>query len=198
MGKTTHRSNLGVALALGIFSHIVLDIIHHEPNIAILPMAWGPLLGLNLQGSPLLDFVVELAFCVACWKIFQGSRGLLLGIIIFNLLNIPLMFPRAGSIMPLVEHPMILPTVILVQVAATWLFVWWFGRRTIYLGDTPREHCRGHSARSSDSSGVSAHAASRASRLARTLCTRKIRAPAKNATTLTPTVVMSRSSFVVN
>jgi len=137
MGKTARRSNLGVALALGIVSHIVLDIIHHEPNIAILPLAWGPLLGLNLQGSPLLDFVVELAFCVACWKIFQGSRGLLLGIIIFNLLNIPLMFPRAGSIMTIVERPMILPTVILVQVVATWLFVWWFGRRTIYLGDTP-------------------------------------------------------------
>ena len=59
MGKAAHRSNLGVAIGLGIFSHIVLDII-----------------------------------------------------------------------------PMILPTVILVQVVATWLFVWWFGRRTIYLGDT--------------------------------------------------------------
>jgi hypothetical protein len=136
MGKTAHRSNLGVALALGIFSHIVLDIIHHEPNIALLPLARSPMLGLNLQGYPLLDFVVELAFCVACWKIFQGSRGLLVGIVIFNLLNIPLMFPPQGSLMPIVEHPMILPTVILVQVVATWIFVWWFGRRTIYLGDT--------------------------------------------------------------
>jgi len=136
MGKSAHRSNAGTALALGIFSHIVLDIIHHEPNITLLPMAWGPQLGLNLQGYPVLDFAVELAFCLACWKIFQGSRGLLVGIIIFNLLNIPLMFPRPGSLTPIVEHPFILPTVILVQIVATWVFVWWFGRRTIYLGDT--------------------------------------------------------------
>jgi len=136
MGKTVHRSNVGIAIALGIFSHIVLDIIHHEPNITLLPMAWGPRLGLNLQGYPLLDFIVELGFCIGCWKIFGGSRGLLIGIVIFNLIDIPLMFPRPGSLTPIVEHPFILPTVILVQIVATWVFVWWFGRRTIYLGDT--------------------------------------------------------------
>ena len=136
MGKSVHRSNVGIAIALGIFSHIVLDIIQHEPNITLLPMTWGPRLGLNLQGSPLLDFTVELAFCVACWKVFGGSRGLLIGIVIFNLINIPLMFPRPGSLTPIVEHPAVLPTLILVQIVSTWLLVWWLGRRTIYLEDT--------------------------------------------------------------
>jgi hypothetical protein len=138
MGKSVHRSNLGIAIALGIFSHIVLDIIQHEPNITLLPMTWGPRLGLNLQGYPLLDFIVELAFCVACWKIFGGSRGLLVGIVIFNLINIPLMFPRPDSLTPIIEHPAILPTLILVQIGSTWLLVWWLGRRTIYLEDKPR------------------------------------------------------------
>jgi hypothetical protein len=133
MGKSARRSNLGNAMALGIFSHIVLDIIQHEPNIALLPMAWGPRIGLNLQGYPILDFIVELVFCIACWKIFGGSRGLLIGIVIFNLLNVPLMFTLPGSLTPIVEHPAILPTIILVQVVATWLLVWWFGRRTIFL-----------------------------------------------------------------
>jgi hypothetical protein len=136
MGKSVHRSNVGTAIALGIFSHIVLDIIHHEPNITLLPLAWGPRLGLNLQGYPLLDFFVELVFCVACWRMFRGSRGLLVGIIIFNLLDIPLMFPRPGSLTPIVEHPFILPTVILVQIVSTWLLVWWLGRGTIYLEGT--------------------------------------------------------------
>lgn len=136
MGKSVHRSNVGAAIALGIISHIVLDIIHHEPNIALLPMAWGPRFGLNLQGYPILDFVVELVFCVACWKMFHGSRGLLMGIIIFNLLNVPLMFPRPGSLTPIVEHPFILPTVILVQIVSTWLLVWWFGRRTVFVEGT--------------------------------------------------------------
>jgi membrane-bound metal-dependent hydrolase YbcI (DUF457 family) len=136
MGKSVHRYNVGIAIALGIFSHIVLDIIHHEPNITLLPMAWGPRLGLNLQGYPLLDFIVELAFCVSCWKIFGGSRGLLIGIVIFNLINIPLMFPRPGSLTPIIEHPAVLPTLILVQILSTWVLVWWLGRRTIYLEDT--------------------------------------------------------------
>jgi hypothetical protein len=136
MGKTVHRSNVGIAIALGIFSHIVLDIIHNEPNITLLPMAWGPRLGLNLQGYPLLDFIVELGFCIGCWKIFGGSRGLLIGIVIFNLINIPLMFPRPGSLTPIIEHPAVLPTLILVQIVSTWLLVWWLGRRTIYLEDT--------------------------------------------------------------
>ncbi|HMH86231.1 MAG TPA: hypothetical protein VK529_09825 [Gemmatimonadaceae bacterium] len=136
MGKTVHRSNVGIAIALGIFSHIVLDIIHHEPNITLLPMAWGPRLGLNLQGYPLLDFIVELGFCIGCWKIFGGSRGLLIGIVIFNLIDIPLMFPRPGSLTPIIEHPAVLPTLILVQIVSTWLLVWWLGRRTIYLEDT--------------------------------------------------------------
>jgi hypothetical protein len=96
-------------------------------------MASGPRIGLNLQGYPILDFIVELVFCIACWKIFQGSRGLLVGIIIFSLLNIPLMFTIPGSLTPIAEHPTILPTIILIQVVATWLLVWYLGRRTIFL-----------------------------------------------------------------
>ena len=139
LSRTARRSTLGAALALGILSHIVLDIIHHEPNITLLPMQWGPRLGMNLQGYPLLDFMVELAFCIACWAFFRGSRALLVAIIIFNLINIPLMFPRPGAFRPLMEHHNLLPTLILIQILATWAVVWWFGRRTIILeaGSTP-------------------------------------------------------------
>jgi hypothetical protein len=135
MGRSARRSTLGAAIALGILSHILLDIIHHEPNIALLPMAWGPRLGLDLQAYPILDFVVELAFCVACWKLFGGSRALLIAIVIFNLLNIPLMMPAAGSLAPLVADPMWLPSLILVQIVATWFVVWWFGRGRVFLED---------------------------------------------------------------
>jgi membrane-bound metal-dependent hydrolase YbcI (DUF457 family) len=133
MGKSVRRAKVGAAIALGILSHIVLDVIQHEPNIALLPIAWGPRLGLNLQGYPLLDFFAELVFCVLCWQIFGGSRGLLVGMVIFNLINLPLMFPRAGSLALLVEHPALLPTLILIQVVATWLLIWWFGRSRILL-----------------------------------------------------------------
>jgi hypothetical protein len=136
MGKSAHRAYVGVAIGLGIFSHIVLDIIQHEPNITLLPLEWGPRLGLNLQAFPLADFIVELAFCVACWKLFGGSRGLLIGIVVFNLLNLPLMFPARGAIALIAAHPFILPTIILVQVVASWILVWWFGRERVFLGST--------------------------------------------------------------
>ena len=132
-GKAARRSNVGTAIALGVLSHVVLDIIQHEPNITLLPLQWGPRLGLNLQGYPLLDFLVELAFCIFCWAYFRGTRELLVAIVIFNLLNIPLMFPRSGSLTPLMEHHNLLPTLILIQVIATWLLVWWFGRRTVIV-----------------------------------------------------------------
>jgi membrane-bound metal-dependent hydrolase YbcI (DUF457 family) len=132
-GKSVRRSNVGAAIALGILSHIVLDIIQHEPNITLLPLEWGPRLGLNLQGYPILDFLVELAFCIVCWAIFRGSRGLLIGIVIFNLINLPLMFPRSNSFVPLMEHHNLLPTLILIQVVASWVLVWWLGRSTVIL-----------------------------------------------------------------
>jgi hypothetical protein len=137
MGKTARRAYVGVAIGLGIFSHIVLDIIHHEPNITLFPLAWGPLLGLNLQAFPLVDFLVELAFCVACWKIFGGSRALLIGIVILNLaFNLPIMFPARGVIAFIAAHPFTLPTLILVQVVVSWGVVWWFGRERVFLEPT--------------------------------------------------------------
>jgi hypothetical protein len=137
MGRTARRAYVGVAIGLGIFSHIVLDIVHHEPNITLLPLAWGPRLGLNLQAFPVVDFLVELAYCVACWKIFGGSRALLLAIVALNLiLNLPLMFPTHGAIGFIAAHPFTLPSMILVQVVATWIVVWWFGRERFFLEST--------------------------------------------------------------
>jgi len=118
-------------------SHIVLDIIHHEPDIALLPLAPGPRLGFNLASYPLADFIVELAFCIACWKIFGGSRGLLIGIMIFNFLNIPLMFPRPGTGAIIGVHPALLPTIILVQVVSSWLLVWWLAHPRAIAEETP-------------------------------------------------------------
>src|SRR3954464_1834936 len=87
-GKSVRRTYIGTAIALAVLSHVVLDLIQHDPNIALLPMAWGPRFGLGLASYPALDFLVELAFCFGCWKFFGGSRGLLIGIVIFNLLNL--------------------------------------------------------------------------------------------------------------
>jgi len=67
-----------------------------------------------------------------CWKAFGGSRELLIGIVVFNLIDLPFMFAPGGLLVDLVNHPFILPTVILIQVVATWLLVWWFGKDKLF------------------------------------------------------------------
>ena len=136
-GKSVRRTYVGTAIALAILSHVVLDLIQHDPNIALLPMAWGPRFGFGLASYPVADFLVELAFCIVCWKVFGGSRELLIAILIFNLLNLPLMFAgfRVGS--PVVTHPGVLTTFVLAGVLASGLAVWWFGRETI-IPEEPR------------------------------------------------------------
>lgn len=119
------QRRLGVALALGVVSHILLDAIHHEPDIHLLPVAGGPVFGLNLQSLPLADLLVELAYGWVCWWLFGGRRGLLGAIVVFNLLDIPLMFPQPGTGAMLSAHPAILPALILVQIVASWVVVWW-------------------------------------------------------------------------
>jgi hypothetical protein len=119
------QRRLGVALALGVVSHILLDAIHHAPDIHLLPIAGGPVFGLNLQSWPLADLLVELAYGWVCWRLFGGRRSLLGAIVVFNLLDIPLMFPQPGTGAMLSAHPAILPALILVQIIASWVAVWW-------------------------------------------------------------------------
>jgi hypothetical protein len=88
---------VAVALVLGIASHVFLDVIHHEPDIALLPLSAGPRLGLGLATWPLADLLAEVLYGIMCWVIFGGGKGLLVAIVGFNLMNVPLMFPRPGT-----------------------------------------------------------------------------------------------------
>jgi hypothetical protein len=120
---------VAIALVVGISSHVFLDFIHHERDIALLPLPAGPRLGLGLATWPVADLLVELLYGTVCWFIFGGGRGLLLAIVGLNLMDIPLMFPRPGTGAMLAERPSVLPTIILGQILLTWLAVWYFARR---------------------------------------------------------------------
>jgi len=119
---------MAVALVLGIASHVFLDFVHHEPDIALLPLRAGPRLGLGLAMWPAADLLVELLYGTMCWFFFDGGKGLLVAIVGLNLMDIPLMFPRPGTGAMLAERPFILPTIILIQIVLTWLAVWYFAR----------------------------------------------------------------------
>jgi hypothetical protein len=101
-------------------SHIVLDVIQHEPDIRLVPWLAHPTLGLDLQADPWLDLAIETAFCVGCWAFYRGSRKLLVAILVLNLLNLPLMLGGEGGASAMDAHPFILPTTILITILLAW------------------------------------------------------------------------------
>ncbi|MEW6511964.1 MAG: hypothetical protein AB1428_13515 [Bacteroidota bacterium] len=129
VSKGFKNKPLGVAVAIGILSHVVLDIFMHEPDIALTPFA-GYVFGLNIQSFPLLTIIVETGYGVFCWWYFKGNRALLIAIVALNLANIPTIFNVSPALNDFFDKmPFILPTVILAQILYTWYFVWRFSRQ---------------------------------------------------------------------
>ena len=123
-----HR-RLGLALGVGVASHLILDLLTHDHDLALAP-GLPAHLGLGLYGSaPMVAFVLELAYGVLCWRIFRGSRALLAVIIGFNLANLSF-FSAAlpGPEELLAHHPTAVVLVVLAQIVATLLAVGWLAR----------------------------------------------------------------------
>jgi hypothetical protein len=108
------RPPLALAIARAMASHIIYDVIQHEPDIQLAPGLDQPRLGMNLAAAPALDFAVELVVSVTCWWLYRGGLWLLIAVVVLNLTNLPMMFAN-GSAAPLAGNRTILPTIILVQ-----------------------------------------------------------------------------------
>jgi len=119
-----------IAVALGIASHLVLDLVTHSPDIAIAPGLAGSKLGAGFYGSvPVLAFLLELGFGIACWRIYRGSRWLLIAIIAFNVANLSLFLPQVVGIeAELAGRVTLLTLVILAQIVVTLATVGWLSR----------------------------------------------------------------------
>ena len=132
IGALVGRPRLGAAVGLGVVSHLVLDLATHDQDIALAPLAAGPEYGTRLYGTlPMAAFLLELGFGVLCWWVYRGSRILLAIIIGFNIANLSLFFPAiAGPEQWLADEPLILTTIILVQIIVTLWAVWWGARRS--------------------------------------------------------------------
>lgn len=132
IGVLTRRPRLGAAIALGIASHLLLDLVTHELDIVLAPgldaAAYGTALYTRL---PLAAFVLELGFGVFCWRVFRGGWALLVLIVGFNLANLSLFFAAVpGPEHWLAGRPLLLTTLIMVQIAVTLWAVWWGAART--------------------------------------------------------------------
>jgi membrane-bound metal-dependent hydrolase YbcI (DUF457 family) len=116
-----------VALGLGVLSHLLLDLLTHNGDIALWPFSDAPKYGTFLYGRlPLLAFLLELAYGLVCWRVFHGGRALLAVIVGFNLANVSLFFPAVpGPEDALAGRPLVLVTVILAQIVVTlWAVLW--------------------------------------------------------------------------
>ncbi len=131
-GASSGRARLGAAIALGVISHLVLDLITHNRDIALAPFVDGTEYGTQLYGRlPLAAFLLELGFGITCWAVYRGGRVLLALIVGFNLANLSLFFPAApGPEQWFAQEPVLLVTVILAQILVTLWVVWWGAKRS--------------------------------------------------------------------
>ena len=129
--KGFHRIALGRAVGVGIISHLVLDLATHAHDIALSPGVSGMQFGLGLyDAAPFMAFILEMAYGVVCWRVFRGSRALLALVVIGNLANLSFLSPAVpGPEQYLAGRPMILVTVILLQIVITLVLVGVLSRR---------------------------------------------------------------------
>jgi membrane-bound metal-dependent hydrolase YbcI (DUF457 family) len=132
--KSFRRAALGRAVGLGIISHLILDLLTHGHDILLWPGLASPKLGLGLyEAAPFAAFVVELIYGIFCWRVYRGSRGLLMLIVIGNLANLSFLSPAIpGPEYYLARRPLLVVTVVFVQIVVTLVLVGLFARRTVY------------------------------------------------------------------
>jgi hypothetical protein len=127
--KLLGKSAWGLALAVAVSSHLVLDLATHVHDIALAPGIDSPRFGSGLYEIPLLALVVETIYGVWCWWIFRGSNALLAVIVVFNLLALSFYSPSiSGPEYLLAGHPKVFAAVIGVHILLGLLAVGFFAR----------------------------------------------------------------------
>ena len=125
LGVLLRRPRLGLAVAIGIASHLVLDLLTHARDIALAPGIGSPMLGLGLYSAfPLGAFVLEMLYGIFCWWVYKGGRMLLAVIVFFNAANLSMLsadVPGPESL--LANRPTALVLVIFAQIVVTLVLV---------------------------------------------------------------------------
>lgn len=121
IGRWMGRRRAGIAVALAVASHLVLDIATHARDLPLAPGVSGPLLGSGLyDGAPQAAMWLELTFGVLCWRVYRGGWGLLAVIVGFNLANVTLFSADIVGIEGLLANrPTLIVLLIGAQIAVT-------------------------------------------------------------------------------
>ncbi len=121
LSKGFGQPETGIAVGMGVISHLILDLITHTKDMAVAPFFQGPKFGLGLYAKyPIVAFILEMGYGIVCWWIYKGGWALLATIIVFNLANIS-MFSSAvtGIEKHMANRPLLIVAVILVQILIT-------------------------------------------------------------------------------
>ena len=121
LSQLTTRRQAGLAVALGVISHLVLDILTHAPDM---PLAWfgsETKLGTGLYGNaPLVALAVEVLYGLGCWLYFRGDWRLLTSIVVFNASSLSFYSPDVVGLERLIaDHTWLMPVAVGAQIAAT-------------------------------------------------------------------------------
>lgn len=136
------RKALGRAVAIGIVSHLVLDLLTHGHDIILWPGLDSPKLGLGLyDAAPFAAFLVEMAYGIVCWRIYRGGAGLLAVVVLGNLANLSLLSAAIpGPEVFLAGRPLLVVALIFVQIVVTLFLVGTFANRSPSTLSNARVH----------------------------------------------------------
>jgi hypothetical protein len=82
------------------------------------------------DAAPLVAFFVELLYGLVCWRIYRGGRGLLAVVVLGNVANLSLLSPNIpGPERFLAGRPLLVVTLVVVQIVVTLVLVGVFSRR---------------------------------------------------------------------
>jgi hypothetical protein len=121
ISKGLGQPDIGIAVGIGVISHLFLDLITHSNDIVIVPFINGPKYGLGLYAKiPLIAFVLEIGYGILCWWIYSGGWALLVIIVVFNLANISMFTTAISGIEKyMANRPLLITSVIFAQILVT-------------------------------------------------------------------------------
>jgi LexA-binding, inner membrane-associated putative hydrolase len=112
--------DVGTAVALGICSHLVLDLLSHARDIVLAPFLRSMKFGLGLYEKPSVAFTFETIYGIFCWWVYGGRPALFWIIVVFNAANASF-FIRAipGPERLMANRPSWITGTVAVQILAT-------------------------------------------------------------------------------
>ncbi len=117
-------ADIGTAVALGICSHLVLDLISHARDIVTAPFLDSRKFGLGLYEKPPFAFVFETIYGIFCWWLYGGGAALFWIIIVFNIANVSFFIKAIPGPERLMAHrPFSITAIIALQIIVTAILV---------------------------------------------------------------------------